>query len=138
MRHRFIVLLAGLWWGSLTSLGFWIVPLLFYYLPSSSVAGSLAGQLFKSQTWVSLLCTLLMLLIIRLEPVGRPLFIRRNLSLNFWILTGLLLAFIGEFVVAPQIIGREKLQFWHNVGSSIFIVQWICSTVVFWSCSRTK
>jgi len=46
MRYRFGLMIAALWWGSLTALGFVIVPMLFTHLPSPAVAGQVAAKLF--------------------------------------------------------------------------------------------
>ena len=45
--------LAALWWGSLTTLGALVVPLLFVHLPSPALAGGMAAKLFAAQTWLS-------------------------------------------------------------------------------------
>ena len=50
MRQRLPVLLAALWWGSLTTIGFLVVPMLFAYLPTPAMAGSMAAKLFTAQT----------------------------------------------------------------------------------------
>ena len=63
MRYRFGVLTAALWWGSLTGLGFVMVPMLFSILPSPAAAGSIAAKLFTAQTWLSIACAMLLLLV---------------------------------------------------------------------------
>jgi Domain of unknown function (DUF4149) len=50
MRYRFGLMIAALWWGSLTALGFVIVPMLFTHLPSPAAAGQMAAKLFTAQT----------------------------------------------------------------------------------------
>ena len=50
MHERLPVLLAALWWGSLTTLGALVVPLLFAYLPMPAMAGNMAARLFAAQT----------------------------------------------------------------------------------------
>ena len=44
MTLRLPVLVAALWWGSLTTIGFLVVPLLFAHLPTPAVAGAMAAQ----------------------------------------------------------------------------------------------
>ena len=46
MRDRLPVMLAALWWGSLTALGFLVVPMLFANLPTPAMAGGMAAKLF--------------------------------------------------------------------------------------------
>jgi hypothetical protein len=43
MRDRLPVMLAALWWGSLTAVGFVVVPLLFAHLPTPAMAGAHGG-----------------------------------------------------------------------------------------------
>ena len=59
MPGRIPLLAAALWWGSLSTVGLLVVPLLFAHLPSPAMAGGVAAQLFAAQTWVSVGCTLL-------------------------------------------------------------------------------
>ena len=77
MHRRLPALVAALWWGSLTTIGFLVVPLLFAYLPSPSVAGNMAARLFTAQTWVAVACCLVLLLMPKREvdrsvPVELP------------------------------------------------------------------
>ncbi|RYF44389.1 MAG: DUF4149 domain-containing protein, partial [Comamonadaceae bacterium] len=48
MKDRFALLIAALWWGSLTTVGFLVVPMLFARLGNPAVAGNFAGQLFAA------------------------------------------------------------------------------------------
>ena len=43
MKQRLSLLLAALWWGSLTGLGFVVVPMLFAHLGSAAAAGAMAA-----------------------------------------------------------------------------------------------
>jgi len=61
------VWLAALWWGSLTTVGFFVVPMLFANLPTPAMAGNMAAKLFSAQTWVALICGLLLLLLLLLN-----------------------------------------------------------------------
>ncbi|HSV54030.1 MAG TPA: DUF4149 domain-containing protein [Burkholderiaceae bacterium] len=127
---RFPVLVAALWWGSLTTVGFLVVPLLFAYLPSPAMAGSMAARLFAAQTWVSVGCGLLVLMLSRSKEVtaGAP---WPPITLIL-VLAGLLLALLAEFAVAPRIVARENLQLWHSLGSGMYALQWLCAGGVLW------
>mgnify|MGYP002040976339 CR=1 FL=1 len=101
MRPRLPALVAALWWGSLTTIGFLVVPLLFAYLPSPSLAGQMAARLFAAQTWVAVVCCVVLLLL------SRP---RHGVTQYPWaraamlfVLGGLLLALLNQFGVAPRI-----------------------------------
>ena len=63
MSRRLPALVAALWWGSLTTIGFLVVPMLFAHLPSPTVAGNMAAKLFAAQTWVAVACCLVQLMI---------------------------------------------------------------------------
>ena len=120
---------AALWWGSLTTVGFWVVPLLFKHLPTPAMAGAMAAQLFTAQTWVGLVCGWLLLLAARgKKDADQPqaLAVAAKSALMF-IAAGMLLAALSEFAVAPRIVARENLKLWHAVGSGMYFLQWVCA-----------
>jgi len=137
MAARWLALapwLAALWWGSLTTLGALVVPLLFVHLPSPALAGGMAAKLFTAQTWLSTGCGLLLLLIHR---PGQPSADNgRAKSALVFMLLGVLLALLSEFAVAPRIVNRENLRLWHSVGSAMFALQWLCAGVTLWKMTR--
>jgi hypothetical protein len=126
--------LAALWWGSLTTLGALVVPMLFVHLPSPALAGGMAAKLFTAQTWLSTGCGLLLLLLHRPGQPGSD-HGRAQAALVFMLL-GVLLALLSEFAVAPRIVSRENLRLWHSVGSAMFALQWLCAGVTFWKVTR--
>ena len=130
MRARIAPFAAALWWGSLTAVGFMVVPLLFKFLPTPAMAGHMAAKLFTAQTWVSVACGIVLLLVSR---SNRPAALagRAQAALVFIVL-GMLLALLIEFAVAPRIVARETLRLWHGAGSVMYAVQWLCSAVVLW------
>jgi uncharacterized membrane protein len=119
--------LAALWWGSLTTVGFGVVPMLFANLPTTAMAGNMAAKLFAAQTWVALVCGLLLLVISRpnqpLRQAGRA-----QAALLF-IVAGIFFALLSEFAVAPHIIARDNLRLWHSVGTGLYVLQWVCAGV---------
>ena len=130
MLARVAPFAAALWWGSLTAVGFMVVPLLFKFLPTPAMAGHMAARLFTAQTWVSVACGVVLLLVSR---SNRPAALagRAQEALVFIVL-GMLLALLIEFAVAPRIVARENLRLWHGAGSVMYAVQWLCSAVVLW------
>ena len=130
MLARVAPFAAALWWGSLTAVGFMVVPLLFKFLPTPAMAGHMAARLFTAQTWVSVSCGVVLLLVSR---SNRPSALsgRAQAALVFIVL-GMLLALLIEFAVAPRIVARENLRLWHGAGSVMYAVQWLCSAVVLW------
>jgi hypothetical protein len=130
VKHRFPALVAALWWGSLTTIGFLVVPLLFAHLPSPSVAGTMAARLFAAQTWVSVACGVLLLAASRSR--GETAMASWAAPLLGFILGGMLLALLSEFAVAPRIVARQDLKLWHGIGSAMYFAQWTCAGVVLW------
>ena len=134
MLSRLPALLAALWWGSLTTIGFLVVPLLFAHLPSPAMAGGMAARLFAAQTWVTVVCCVLLLLISR--PKGEVTPYPWAQAAMVFIVGGLLLALLVQFGVAPRIVARQDLRLWHSVGSVMYALQWCCALVVLWRTLR--
>ena len=130
MLRRLPTLIAALWWGSLTTVGALVVPLLFVHLPTASMAGSTAARLFAAQTWVTVVCCVLLLLISR--PKGDTTLYPWAQAAIVFILGGLLLALLVQFGVAPRIVARHDLRLWHTVGSVMYALQWGCALAVLW------
>lgn len=134
MLSRLPALLAALWWGSLTTIGFLVVPLLFAHLPSPAMAGGMAARLFAAQTWVTVVCCVLLLLISR--PKGEVTQYPWAQAAMVFIVGGLLLALLVQFGVAPRVVARQDLRLWHSVGSVMYALQWCCALVVLWRTLR--
>ena len=134
MLSRLPALLAALWWGSLTTIGLLVVPLLFAHLPSPAMAGGMAARLFAAQTWVTVVCCVLLLLISR--PKGEVTQYPWAQAAMVFIVGGLLLALLVQFGVAPRIVARQDLRLWHSVGSVMYALQWCCALVVLWRTLR--
>ena len=130
MLARVAPFAAALWWGSLTAVGFMVVPLLFKFLPTPAMAAHMAARLFTAQTWVSVACGVVLSLVSR---SNRPAALagRAQAALVFIVL-GMLLALLIEFAVAPRIVARENLRLWHGAGSVMYAVQWLCAAAVLW------
>jgi uncharacterized membrane protein len=120
---------AALWWGSLTTLGVGVVPLLFATLPTPALAGSTAARLFEVQTWVSCVLGSALLAASRArqaEPAARA-----RAALGF-VLAGMLMALLMQFGVAPRIVARDNLRLWHTLGTAMYALQWFCAAASFW------
>jgi hypothetical protein len=122
------VWLAALWWGSLTTIGFLVVPLLFVHLPSPAMAGAMAAKLFSAQTTVSVGCGLILLMFLRSNKA--PALVDSAQTAMLFIVGGILLALLVEFGVAPHIVARDNLVLWHRVGTGMYVVQWVCASAV--------
>jgi hypothetical protein len=136
-RHRFGVMVAALWWGSLTALGFVIVPMLFTHLASPQIAGAMAAKLFTAQTWLSTACAMLLFMVFNKGGQDAPPLHMRS-TIKF-ILAGLLMTLLVEFAIAPRIISARAdggdLRLWHGLGSAMYFGQWICAGFALWRLS---
>ena len=126
--------LAAAWWGSLTTLGFFVVPMLFAVLPCPARAGGMAAGLFSVQTYVSAVCGLVLLAALwSKRPEGRMDIAQAAM---IYIAVGVLLALLVELVVAPKIMARDNIALWHCVGSMMYLGQWLCASLVFGKLAR--
>jgi Domain of unknown function (DUF4149) len=141
------IFIAALWWGSLTTLGFFVVPMLFQYMPTKALAGNMAARLFEVQTWVSVGCCLVLMLILRPKRIENQFDLENNAKNNenmplasvlpastaiIFVAFGMLMALLVTFGVSPRIVARENLMLWHAVGSLMYLAQWVCAGVVLW------
>ena len=130
LRDPLPVWVAALWWGSLLTTGCMAVPVLFSYASTPAIAGALAARLFTAQTWLSLGCALLLLLMSQSHRAGTRMDWARGAL--FFVVAGMLLAMLTEFAVAPRIVARQNLRLWHAVGSGMLVLQWIRAGTVLW------
>jgi hypothetical protein len=126
--------LTAAWVMSLTTLGFFVVPMLFANLPSPAIAGAMAAKLFAAQTAVSTACALVLVLVLRASDAAVPEAISQSIAM--WALGGALLALLVQFGVSPRIIARENLALWHGLGSAMYFVQWLCALMSFGTLTR--
>lgn len=129
-KARLAVLAAALWWGSLGAVGFVAVPLLFAHASSPSVAGKLAARLFSAEAWLGVACGAVLLMAAR-NREGTPALAWAGGALGY-VLLGMLAALLQEFAIAPRIVARQDLVFWHGAGTAAVAVQWLCALVVLW------
>ena len=129
---RLQIFLAALWWGSLTSVGFIVVPMLFMHLETPAIAGQMAAKLFSAQTWLALTCGILLLLAAKREKLDKA------HAPSPWVIAGMLLALLIELAVKPHIMARDNLALWHNLGSAFYVSQWLCAGRVLWALGPIK
>ncbi|MES1977189.1 MAG: DUF4149 domain-containing protein [Pseudomonadota bacterium] len=140
MRRRLPIIAAALWWGSLTTLGFLVVPMLFANLATPAIAGAMAAKLFSAQTWVSLACGFLLLLALnKKDPDTGALPVPTVMK---FIVAGLLLALLVEFGVSPRIVSARSdggnLKLWHGLGTAMYVLQWLSAGATLWLLSRSS
>ncbi|MBK6615953.1 DUF4149 domain-containing protein [Ottowia sp.] len=130
MASRLPLFAAALWWGSLTAVGFMVVPMLFAHLPTPAMAGRMAARLFSAQTWVSVACGAALLLVLKQNVAEAGVDTERKAIII--VVAGLLLALLVEFAVAPRIVARQDLRLWHGVGTVLYALQWLCAAALLW------
>lgn len=139
MKSRLSIMLAALWWGSLSGLGFVVVPMLFIHLPSPAAAGAMAAKLFTAQTWLSVACAMFLLLVLNKKEA--PALSPPAQAAMKYVVASLLLAVLVEFGVAPNIVNARAsggdLRFWHGLGSAMYLAQWLAAGWTLWCLSRT-
>ena len=136
MRQRLPVLLAALWWGSLSTLGFMVVPMLFAVLPSPAMAGGMAAKLFTAQTWLSMACTLILLLVFKSKQGLAQM--KPTYKATIFVAFGFLAAVLVEFAISPHIVARENLALWHGLGSALYLLQWLAAGATLWKVSAQQ
>jgi hypothetical protein len=133
---RFRVLIATLWAGSLWAIGYIVAPTLFMTLDDKTLAGTIAGNLFRVEAWLTLYCGGTLLLLHVMRPSEAPARMRR-----IWI--GIIIAMmgctlIGYFGVQPMMSeireaagpagimeseARSRFALWHGISSGIYLLQ---------------
>lgn len=138
MRSQLALLSAALWWGSLSTIGFVVVPMLFAHLATPAIAGAMAAKLFTAQSWLAIGCALLLLMAMGRNRLGDEDAHSDGASpaAVLPVVAGLLLALLIEYAVAPRIIARQNLKLWHGLGTAMFVLQWLCAGVALWRLNR--
>jgi hypothetical protein len=52
------------------------------------------------------------------------------------VVAAMLCALLVEFVVAPRIVARDNLRWWHAVGTGLYGLQWLLAGSLLWKFSR--
>jgi len=124
---RLHLFLAALWWGSLSVVGFMVVPMLFMHLETPTMAGQMAAKLFTAQSWLSSVCGLLLLL------AAKRLSQDVSHTPSPWVIGGILCALLMEVAVKPHIVARDNMALWHNLGTALYVMQWLCAGKNLWA-----
>jgi Domain of unknown function (DUF4149) len=133
---RWQALLAGIWAGVLWSIGGLVAPSLFAVLERAQ-AGAVAGRMFTTEAWFSLLLGL-MLLVLQLfgmrQTVGGH--ARMNLGL---LMLALLMTLVGHFLLHPFIQAAKAGQFtalsfaqMHALSTGMFAIKALAVLALAW------
>ncbi len=127
-------LLVTLWAGSLWTVGYLAAPLFFATLPDRTLAGTIAGTLFRAEAWLSLVCGILLLVIFRTDThlPSRKTCTRIVIGMLLCVLIGYfaLQPFMAEIRAAAANNGgvmdeilRARFGMLHGVASVIYFLQ---------------
>ena len=123
-----------LWVGTLLAIGYLAAPTLFAQLADRSLAGNLAGEMFKWVAWLGIACAAYLLLF---------LMARRGVgalkSSVFWLVLAMLgLTLAGYFGITPilaqlkadalprQVMEsalRDRFATWHGISSGLYLIE---------------
>lgn len=123
------MLLAALWWGSMTAIGFVAVPVLLAHFASPVQAGAAAASVLAAQAWISIACCALLLVFSKRRHAEKQEFWAQ--AAMAFVLAGLLLALVGQYGVAPRIAAKQGAA-WHYAGMAMYGLQWLCALCTFW------
>ena len=127
-------LLITAWVGSLWSVGYLAVPVLFYAQPDRQLAGMLAGQMFALVAYVSMVCGLY--LVIHYVSLSGRAALGQTL---FWVVTAMLLiTLIIQYGIQPVMADlklqalpvevmhsafADRFKMLHGVSSILYLIQ---------------
>ena len=150
LTQRVFSLITGLWVGSLITIGFIVVPILFSSLGDRQVAGMVAANLFKVTAYAGVvICTTLM--------VTANFLVRHNISryrLARWILLGMLACSIGSaFILIPWMNSLRDHALYlglsvresshaalfsklHGASSALYMIQTVLGLLLVWRTTK--
>lgn len=133
------LLIVVVWVGSLWTIGYIVAPTLFATLDDRTLAGTIAGRLFRIEAWLSMLCALSLFILLLRQKASDP---------NFrtcMMLTGamLLCTLVGYFGLQPFMAAlresagglaseaaKTRFGLLHGVSTAIYIVQSLLGAVL--------
>lgn len=116
-------LVLTVWVGALWSIGFIAAPILFAVLDDRSLAGTLAGEMFRAVAFIGLVCGTLLLVMYVVRSGWR--------QWRFAVVVFMLaLVAAGQFGIAPMVAelrsaglsGTEQFGRLHGVASSLYLL----------------
>jgi hypothetical protein len=130
------VVIATLWVGSLWTIGYLVAPTLFSILPDRVLAGTIAGQLFRIEAWLSLACAVALILLVIFSDHDRN---PRQRKVVLAVVCGMLVCtLVGYFGLQPLMAAlreaagpngvmgsdaRIKFGVLHGISSVIYLIQ---------------
>jgi hypothetical protein len=137
-------LLIALWAGSLWTVGYLVAPTLFATLSDRVLAGTIAGAMFRSEAWLSLICGLLLLVLLRM---GADLDGKQRRSMTIIALAMVACTLVSHLGITPfmtalreaagpggVMASGDKTRFGilHGVSSLIYLGQSVLAGLLIW------
>jgi hypothetical protein len=145
LAARAQLLIVTLWVGSLWTIGYLVAPTLFATLSDKMLAGTIAGKLFRIEAWLTVVCAIFMIILIK---VGAR---KENLKINkrlLWLVLGMLACtLVGYFALQPFMAvlretagaggmmeedARIRFGILHGVASALYLFQSLLGAVLVW------
>jgi len=126
-------ILLTLWIGGLWVVGLVVAPTLFVELPDTATAGTIAGSLFTTMSWIGLVCASMLLLLGWLQ---------RTCHARRWplllVVAMMVLVVLGEYVLAPMItelrvagqVASPRFGLLHGLASGVYLVNCVLGLVL--------
>ncbi|AJP59825.2 hypothetical protein UC34_16505 [Pandoraea vervacti] len=149
--ERLFRLIATVWCGSQWAIGYLVAPTLFAVLESRMVAGTVAGRLFHSQAWLSLVCgVLLVWLATALISRTADASVARSYRVLRWLAVAMMVCvLISSFALQPFMaqlraqaeasgvdIGQSahaaRFGMLHGISSGIYLLQSLLGVALIW------
>lgn len=134
---RVTLLITTLWVGSLWTIGYVVAPTLFATLSDRALAGTIAGSLFRTEAWLTIVCGLVLIILFgyRIHDDSAPL--RKTL---LWLtLCMVTCTLVGYFGIEPFMAGlreaaletggvmnadsKMKFGLLHGIASGVYLLQ---------------
>lgn len=136
VQQRARILVSTLWAGSLWTIGYLVAPTLFTILEDKSLAGTIAGRLFRIEAWLSIACGVLLLALVWAKGPAYDAWTRKRITL----LIGAMLActLVGYFGLQPQMAqlreaasgadaiaeaAKARFGMLHGISSALYMLQ---------------
>ena len=132
LQLRLPVLLAALWWGSLTAMAV-AVLVAHGYLPSPTQAAGMQASLLAAQTWISIACCALLLVFSKRKFAEKQEEWAQKAMV--FVLGGFVLALVAQYGIAPRVMARQGV-LWSYGALLAYALQWICALCTLWRCAQ--
>lgn len=141
LAHHLDSILTTTWVGSLWSIGYLAVPILFHFQPDRQLAGMLAGHMFEALGYVGIVCATYLLLH-RLVMSGNG---ALRESLFMLIAAMLAISLTIQFGIQPlmtdlkaqawpldvmQSAFADKFKMWHGISSILYLLESLLGAVL--------